>query len=257
MPLTPCLECNRLISDSAFRCPGCSTREPFGVVCELCGKRLRRLEGVTSVRRETEVYRDDWGGWHGRREVDRDIVAHKDCLERYYTPPATLECSDCGLRLASSDLKFTALMLWSAGRGTSHDYSCPRCGAHLSLGSVQCQWAFGSPLKSRPCMKPLYSFQVGSNGQGHGHTTLAEEKRAEAEQKRASQEETRKQDIKIWALIGMVSGGLLGFVVGFFRSCSHYPQQFSVDAGAWFGALLLCAVIGAVIGLIVGNIIEA
>ena len=87
----------------------------------------------------------------------------------------------------------------------------------------------------------------------------AERKRsaAEAVQRRkeeaaALQEKSRQEDIKVWALIGMTLGGILGFVVGFFSSCNPTPGVWSLDVGAWLGTLLLYAVIGAAIGLAVG-----
>ena len=175
MPFTNCLECKCPISDSALSCPGCSTREPFGVACELCGERLRRSTGITSVRRErvmervsTEDY--DWWSEASYNLIDRDIVAHKDCLERYYTPPSALECSDCGLRLSSSDLGFTALSLWSASRDELQGVSCPRCGklCYFFHINMRCKWASSGPNSAYPCMKPLYSFQVGPHGHGHG-----------------------------------------------------------------------------------------
>lgn len=296
MPLTNCIECHRQISDSATKCPGCSTHEPFGVVCELCGERLRRSQGVTSVRREFEVHLSrESSSWYGTGEVDREIVAHKDCLERYYTPPETLSCSECGLRLASSDLGLTALNLWSAGRFTYEGLhgsrvmgvhipndSCPNCGKHNGLlHSVQCEWELKSFLYSStvskakaikrlpplpvesgmhyPCMRPLYSFQVGPTGQGHGHE---KDKRARAEAEKKKQEEQaafhnklKRQNLGEWVYLGIVNGGLLGIVVGFFRSCSI--QHFSFDGGTMFVTIVVFAVIGAVIGGGIGYALES
>jgi hypothetical protein len=148
MPLTQCIECQRPISESASSCPGCSTREPFGVLCEMCGARLPRSAGVTSVRHTT-----------GLDSRDDDIVAHKGCLERYFTPLANLACPDCGLRLSGCE-EFSAKTLWSASPHWVPSNRCPRCGAADPLGeSVKC-WG---------CPGPVYPFQVGPNGQGHGH----------------------------------------------------------------------------------------
>lgn len=263
MPLIQCIECNRPISDSAHSCTGCSTSYPFGVECELCGERLRRSEGVTSVRREMVFHVGDGGGFHGSGHRDRHIVAHKDCPERYYTAPATPSCLDCGLRFTSSDLGFTALKLWSASNGTSHYFHCPSCGRVYSLNSVRCEEALDG--STYPCERPLYPFQVGPNGLGHGHAehkrgaeekrAKAEQKRAEAEQERAQHEEFRKERIKEWVWLGIMNGGLFGLVVGFFRSRS--VQHLSVDLGTWFVTLVLFGGIGAVVGMAVGRALES
>jgi hypothetical protein len=293
MPLTRCIECNRSISDSVYKCPGCDTHEPFGVVCELCGERLRRSEGVTSVRREVEIhfysdFSDYSGHWYGCGEVDREIVAHKDCLERYYTPPATLECSECGLQVASSDLGVTALNLWSArrfiyGYGLNAELavavpggSCPSCGnIRAFLDSVKCEWEpkassfpkaeiveLRPPLNREsgehyPCLKPLYSFQVGPNGQGHGHE---KEKRAKAEaedrrrkEQATLQEKAREEGIKTERGCGMMIGGILGFIVGFFMNCD-VRHIHPIGIGGWFRTLLLGIIISVVIGAVIGAV---
>jgi hypothetical protein len=227
MPLTHCIECQWSISDSASCCPKCSTREPFGVVCELCGERLRRSVGVTSVRQVHEAkYSDsDTAGWWYSDEymVNRSIVAHEHCLERYYTPPSKLECSDCGLLLASSDLGFDALTLWRSSLGTSHGFTCPCCGAfHSGLGQAPCErtWVSDSPpwktysfLRRDPyiCMKPLYWFQVTPNGQGHGHGFVPAEVPGEPDELKILKAELNSKSWFGWLFSGVhgVGHGLL------------------------------------------------
>lgn len=249
MPLTHCIECDHQISDSARKCPSpaCQTNFPLGVECELCGEVLRCSAAARSKRWVPTGYSDN--------EL-RDIFAHKDCLKRYYTPPATLRCVDCGQQVASSDLGFTALKLWSASNFASHPFTCSRCGRVDALGSAQCQ---------EVCTRPLYLFQVSADGQGHGHAEnkreievkrrIVEHQRVEAEKERARHEEFRKQNIGEWLYLGVVNGGLLGLVVGFFRACS--VQDFSVDRGTLIVTILLFGGIGALIGLAVGYAIES
>lgn len=273
MPLTVCIECNGSISASASRCPNptCSTFEPFGVTCELCGERLRRSTGVTSARREKTVHRGDlnynsgdfYFYWHVDGEEERDIVAHVECLERFYTPPATIVCPDCGLRLSSTTLGFTAVGLWSGT--TSLDWDCPTCGAPGYLDLARCRWApedsriFRTPLGADPCMRPLYSFQVEPNG--HGHGAHPQQERLEAEQKakekesneakaradRAFREKARNENRSGRILLGGFDGGLLGLVVGFFVGCNIGPSP-SLDLGAFLATSVLGVAIGAAIG---------
>jgi len=198
MPLTTCIECGHPVSDSAYLgCPHCSASEPYGVACELCGKRLRRSTGVTSSRRERKMHRgsdDNW--WHvDFGTVDRDIVAHKECLEHFYSPPSTffsIDCSDCGLKLTSTEPGLTALDLWSDT--IEPRFYCHSCGNSNYLWAARCRWApepgetcFQAlgPL----CMRPLYSFQVKPNAYGHGHHSEQQEsmERREATTKQEEQ----------------------------------------------------------------------
>lgn len=153
MPMTHCIECNHPISDSAQSCPACSTKEPFGVPCELCVEPLSRSASVTVVRE-----RD--GGYEGPYRFE--VVAHNTCVERYFTPPKTLQCPDCRLKLADSCVAFTALGLWSFGRLAP--FVCPRCGAAVFLGAKL--------AACRQCTAPLYPFQVESGARGHGHVPV-------------------------------------------------------------------------------------
>lgn len=176
MPLTTCFECNRPISASADTCPGCSSHRPLGVVCELCNKRLPWSAGVVSKRRESQLRRSDLSdrSWYIASEIDREIVAHKECLVRLYSPPVAVKCSDCGSQVPTSDLGLTPLSLWTARfAGT---YRCTLCRGLISLGA-KCAWAAKDGHSEKfmetasgayPCMRALYSFQVGPNGLDHG-----------------------------------------------------------------------------------------
>ena len=46
MDLKPCLDCGRLLSPDAVRCPGCKSPSPFGVKCRLCDETLPFNEAV-------------------------------------------------------------------------------------------------------------------------------------------------------------------------------------------------------------------
>jgi hypothetical protein len=247
MPLTSCMECNAPISESAQSCPGCSTRHPFGVDCELCGGRLRYSAGASSVRNK-----------RGYRYLHSDVAAHHDCLKRYYTAPATPECLDCGLRFADSDLGFTPLRLWRATNDSSHAFTCPRCGRVYSLTSVQCTWK----RDYLQCERPLYPFQVGPNAPGHGHAehkldvavtrARAEQQRAqverarsEADQKRVSDERERKKARNSLAMFGFMGGGVLGF----FIACFLFWNVQNPSIGIFWGMIVLFAVLGAAAGM--------
>ncbi len=173
MPLTTCIECHYSISESADTCPRCSSRRPFGVVCELCGERLPWSAAVVSKRLESQLSRSDidYRSWHIRDAVDSEIVAHTDCLVQFFTPPI-VECSDCGLHVSTSDLGLTPLRLWKASAPES--VRCPHCRNYISLGA-ECVWAgqYGEHFVQTssgayPCMRPFYSFQAAPNGLGHG-----------------------------------------------------------------------------------------
>jgi hypothetical protein len=144
--LISCIECHRQISDSATSCPGCSTNEPKGVGCALCERQMRRSEGVTCKR---------IGGSPSSGFSIYDEVAHKDCIERYLTPPATLACPECGVRLAGINDSFTAIGLWQRNTGSS----CPNCGADVFAGRSGNRGCCGAPF---------YPFQ-GEFDTGHGH----------------------------------------------------------------------------------------
>lgn len=62
----------------------------------------------------------------------------------------------------------------------------------------------------------------------------------------AFHEKFRKEKIAEWMWLGIMNGGLFGFLVGFFRSCS--VQHLSIDLGACLVTLLLGAVVGRAIG---------
>ena len=143
-----CIECNRQISDSALSCPGCATTEPKGVKCELCARQLRRSEGITCKRTRSSPSSGPWS-W--------EAVAHKDCVDRYFTPPAALACPDCGMLLAGINETFTSVGLWKlVERGSS----CPGCGA-LDV--------FARESSNRGCCgATFYPFQ-GEFRVGHGH----------------------------------------------------------------------------------------
>jgi len=40
--LTRCIECEKQISSSAYKCPHCQTTSPFGITCHICNKKLRK-----------------------------------------------------------------------------------------------------------------------------------------------------------------------------------------------------------------------
>ncbi len=149
MTLIGCIECNRQISDSARSCPNCSTTEPRGVRCSLCERQMRRFDGIACER----MVGSPSSGWTPREEV-----AHRDCVERHFTPPAGLACPDCRLNLAGVNDSYTARGLWARGR--TADNECPRCGASD---------VFARAASNRGCCgAPHYPFQ-GEFLIGHGH----------------------------------------------------------------------------------------
>ena len=150
MALISCIECNRQISDSAPSCPGCSASEPRGVTCKLCTRQMRRSDGFTCKR---TIFMSPSSGYSTWEEV-----AHKECIDRYFTPPQTLACPDCGLRLAGINDNYTSVELWKRGETGS---SCPGCGALDVFG--------GESRNRRCCGAPFYPFQ-GEFPNGHGHT---------------------------------------------------------------------------------------
>jgi len=66
------------------------------------------------------------------------------------------------------------------------------------------------------------------------------------------QDEKRKKIITEHLGIGLMIGGVAGFIIGFFRGCSL--DKFSMDEGTWFGTLGVFAVIGLIIGFISGSL---
>lgn len=150
MPLTHCIECNHQISESAQSCPACSTTAPFGVVCELCRRRLRQSQAMRCWR--TIVPKS---GGH------QDFV-HKDCVDRYFTVPADLACPDCGFRLAAIDADISPSTLWSS---YNKEVTCPRCGKVNVLGCT-------GPAGVFCCRAPFYQFQMPPRGLGHGHPEI-------------------------------------------------------------------------------------
>lgn len=275
MALTTCIECHGSISDSASQCPGCSTREPFGTICELCGVRMRRSTGITSVRREKEVSRGDRDShrdrsWFFRGDTNRAIVAHRECLDRFYTPPSTLHCSDCTHRFITSELGLTPLTLWNATARLA--FACPRCGAYCSLSTAQCKWApkpsphvtsiFETLLDANPCLRPFYAFQEGPNGQGHGQhidqerTEARERASAEAEQVRARafHNQVKANRVQEWMWIGIKTGALFGVVAGICVAVGS--QSFSAAIGKWIGSLVVFGGVGGAIGFMVGSVLE-
>lgn len=235
---------------------------PFGTTCELCRDRLPWSAAATSRRREPEVKRSDRrdDSWYISGQTDRIIVAHKSCLDRYYTPPATFKCSDCGLDVPSADLGLTALSLWSARPAAV--FSCPQCGSVRSLGA-QCKWAgkalytesfLHTPYGAPPCMRPIYEFQIGPRGIGHGQHVAQEAVQAGAAvavQVKASADKAFRAKLKkdqapetIW--LGGANGGVLGLVIGFFAGCTTRPV--SLDMGTVLGTAFVCCLLGAGIG---------
>jgi hypothetical protein len=140
MALVSCIECSRQISDTAQSCPGCLTKEPRGVFCELCNRTMRRSEGFACQRSS--------GGWDPSYW---EVTAHRTCIDAHFTPPATLACPDCGLHLAGSSDSWTAHGLWKARPGC-----CARCGAIGVFG--------GKEKGCGQCHAVFYPFQSG-----HGH----------------------------------------------------------------------------------------
>lgn len=152
MALVSCIECGRQISDSARSCPACSANEPRGVTCELCRRQMRRSDGHACQRSS--------GGWDPSYS---EGVAHSICIDRYFTPPATLACPDCGRRLAGTSDSWTAYGLWKGPAGP-----CPGCGAaDVFLGRLTRCWE---------CRATSYPFQsAGGQGSGHGHPPRPQE----------------------------------------------------------------------------------
>lgn len=151
MALTGCIECGRQISDSAESCPGCGTKEPRGVECKLCKRQMRRSDGSTCERTEFMSPSSGHSTWKE--------TAHRECIERYFTPPASLVCPDCGLRLAGINDSFTALGLWTRGK---HGSACPGCGARDVFAGQSTE------MVHRCCGARFYPFQGAFPG-GHGH----------------------------------------------------------------------------------------
>jgi len=170
MALTKCMECSRSISDSAGACPSCGTKDPFGVTCELCSCLLRRSDGVTSTRMRRSGY----------EYVSDSIVAHQNCIQRFFTLPSSITCTDCGLHLAGADPIYDAQALWSVSK--DREFTCPRCGARdVASGDLGVSRL---PPPSRPrncgggCDAPYYPFQGGPYGHGHGHPRVQPPQRA-------------------------------------------------------------------------------
>lgn len=223
MPLTHCLECDHPISERAHVCPNleCRTHYPRGDTCELCDKRVRRSVAAISVR---HVLTMDTSSEH-------PIVAHRECVERFYGIPATLVCPDCGLQLAGTDVAFTPLRLWSCSSyGIVGGPACPRCGRFDvldALGTGGCQQAtsIGYGLQSySPCKRPLYQFQLGSNGQGHGdggygrhegrHESALKARQEKDEKEARSQAESNQAFIVVFLLLLAAAIGVLLIIGG-------------------------------------------
>jgi hypothetical protein len=160
MSLTHCIECNHPISLSARTCPECSTSEPFGVVCELCERPMRRALSVICKR--MKPYSET------NPPTLIEYFAHEACIDRYFTVPSGLACRDCGFRIEGIGEDITPLTLWS-GRSS---FNCPGCGATNVLGEVS---EYVTPCGGFPrCRAPFYQFQKPPKGQGHGHLSKAE-----------------------------------------------------------------------------------
>jgi len=267
MPLRSCIECRQPVSDSAGTCPSCSTLWPFGVACELCGRQLPRSSAVAAVRHERDVKRSDSrdDSWYVKGSIDHHIYAHPECLSGFYTPPPTLTCADCGETVSSEALGLDALSLWS--NSSAAHFRCPRCGYQRTLRS-DCQWAgralytdafLHTPFGAPPCMRPLYEFQTGASGRGHGQhdeQDAVEERANLAVQAKASADKAFRAQLKkertpenVW--LGGMNGGVLGFVVGFFSGCTTEPM--SLDLGIVFGTVVVCVVLGAVAGYMISQ----
>jgi len=269
LALTTCIECQHQISDSASRCPACSTLEPFGVVCELCGERMRRSTGITSTRSERTGHRGDRdhfrsNSWHFDEPVDRGIVAHQQCLERVYTPPTTLTCKDCSTSVATADLGMTALTLWNATARLT--FTCVSCGAHCSLSTAQCKWAprvsphvssiFETHLDAWPCFRPLYSFQGGRGHGRHPQQEGIEAWKGEQLPNRASQEaQANRQAAEMGAkrfvggAAGVVIGGIVGFVAAMIMTALliFFVSEDTVNI-LGNAVIALSAVLGGILG---------
>jgi hypothetical protein len=153
MPLQPCIECGHGVSDSARSCPACSTKNPFGVFCELCRGKLRPSEGLTCIR-----------SYYSDGVVNQDVYAHHGCVTALFTAPESLSCRDCGLSVREIPVDTDAVSLWR----TYLQVNCSSCGATDLLFAgpriTRCGWG---------CRAPRYSFQEPPKGLGHGHPTAA------------------------------------------------------------------------------------
>ena len=127
MALSECVGCREPVSTSASQCPHCGLTPPLGVVCLFCAARM------TS---EAAIELPTGRGW-----------VHQACIDRFFTPPEALQCSDCAARVANAGLRG-----WSLIR--SHHNSCPTCGRRNPV-----------PWRNvcRSCSLPIFQFQVYSN----------------------------------------------------------------------------------------------
>ena len=149
MPLRECLECGHAMSDSARSCPSCHSKTPFGVPCELCWATIRPTDGASTTR----SYYSDGG-------VTVSVYAHRACIDRAFTPSASLACRDCRRLIRGMGHKVDALSLWDSYAR----FDCPACGAVDLLRVDRFEW--------RPpcsCHAPRYIFQLPPHGAGHGH----------------------------------------------------------------------------------------
>lgn len=147
MGLRQCVECGRNVSDSVSTCPGCHTKTPWGVSCELCSENMRPSEGMTTKRLHVET-----DPWH------EDVFAHERCITARFTLPS-VSCRDCGLAVASIGAETTPAALWREWV----TINCPRCGASDLLGKNAREWLRHHFRMSK---YPLYDFQLNPNAKG-------------------------------------------------------------------------------------------
>lgn len=116
--LKPCYECGQPISRQAPECPKCKTVFTDGVVCTLCGERLKGSEAVA---------------WDGNKRIlpvsacrTTDRCFHRSCYLEIVQPDhiRTFDCCDCGSTL-TLDSFLKDHVAGPIGR-------CPECGADVS-----------------------------------------------------------------------------------------------------------------------------
>lgn len=112
MALTNCYECGAAISESANICPRCSAHYPHGVVCSICGERMKKRDSVGDLMDEmhSQCGKRVFGGKGQCRECGRTIWGRwHDTWGAHFRSGKNLSCSKCGASDALIYLGYCAI----------------------------------------------------------------------------------------------------------------------------------------------------
>ncbi len=237
--LTRCIECEKQISSSAYKCPHCQTTSPFGITCHICNKKLRKSKAKQVL----------------DSEGDPIYSAHEECLnwvqqEVVENQKVVYQCPVCRTSVTiSHSLKNT---------------NCHNCGHSLSMNEYyagKCKHCRNTVLKGfevnynhniyhKLCANKAYpNWEIEENQR--------QQKRKEAEQNKKRLEEAEAEKArKIRERQKM--NDRIGSLSSFFVFGLPILLLFSGIAGffvAVFFASIGLGSVGNIIGIIVGILV--